>query len=155
MEETEIIGLYPGFLDALDRHQLESTRHPIPDFRTPDDPDRRFGLFGEEVRLRVDHGHILLAYCNAGLGRTAIFLAAILKGCGFPWDAIEEIRCIHEPDAMRGPNQKAFVRGPVFGGTDGRDATQRSDGARFTGSSAPTWRRGPGAAAISRPEERR
>jgi len=64
---------------------------------------------------RLDAIHTVLAHCNAGLGRTAIFLASVLKGCGYPGDAVEEIRRIYEPDAMRGPNQEAFVRALVFG----------------------------------------
>ena len=118
MEEAEIVRICPGFLEALDRHELESMRYPIPDFGAPDDPER-FYVFVEEARIRLARGQALLAHCNAGLGRTAIFLASVLKGCGFPGDAVDEIRRIYEPDAMRGPNQEAFVRALVFG-PDGR-----------------------------------
>jgi protein-tyrosine phosphatase len=117
MEETEIVRICPGFLQSLDRHGLESLRFPIPDFGAPapgqaDD----FRAFVGDARVRLARGEAILAHCNAGLGRTALFLASLLKGCGHVGDPVEEIRRIYEADAMRADVQEAFVRGLVFGG---------------------------------------
>jgi hypothetical protein len=115
MEDAEIARICPGFLDALDRHELESLRFPIPDFGAPAAHQAEaFGAFVLDARARLGRGQALLAHCNAGLGRTAIFLASLLKGCGHPGDPVEEIRRIYEPDAMRGAVQEAFVRGLAF-----------------------------------------
>lgn len=115
MEEDELNRICPGFLDALGRHRLESLRFPIPDFGAPAAHEAEpFCIFVDDVRQRLARGQAILAHCNAGLGRTAIFLASLLKGCGHPGDAVEEIRRIYEPDAMRGAVQETFVRGLLF-----------------------------------------
>jgi protein-tyrosine phosphatase len=115
MEDTEIVRLCPGFLQSLDRHGLESLRFPIPDFGAPAPAQAdAFCVFVDDARGRLARGQAILAHCNAGLGRTAVFLASLLKGCGHPGDAVEEIRRIYEPDAMRGDVQEAFVRGLAF-----------------------------------------
>ncbi len=115
MEETEIVRICPGFLQSLDRHGLESLRFPIPDFGAPAPAEAEdFCVFVADARVRLARGQALLAHCNAGLGRTAVFLASLLKGCGHPGDPVEEIRRIYEPDAMRGDVQEAFVRGLLF-----------------------------------------
>jgi protein-tyrosine phosphatase len=115
MEEPEIVRICPGFLDALDRHGLESLRFPIPDFGAPASAEAdAFCALVLEARERLARGQAILAHCNAGLGRTAVFLASLLKGCGLPGDAVEEIRRIYVPDAMRGDVQEAFVRGLLF-----------------------------------------
>jgi len=118
MEEAELAALCPGYLDAARRHDLELLRFPIPDFGVPADA-AAFGVFVVDVRDRLARGQAVLAHCNAGLGRTAVFLAALLKCCGLPRDPVLEIRRIYEPDAMRGANQEAFVRGLAFA-PDGR-----------------------------------
>ncbi|HEV8672643.1 MAG TPA: protein-tyrosine phosphatase family protein [Methylomirabilota bacterium] len=120
MEDPEVARICPGFLEALARHGLESLRYPIPDFGAPDDPER-FCAFVADIRQRLARGQAVLAHCNAGLGRTAIFLASLLKGCGLPGDAVEEIRRIYLPDAMRGAAQETFVRGLAFGGNGRRE----------------------------------
>ncbi|MBI3456387.1 MAG: hypothetical protein HY002_11440 [Candidatus Rokubacteria bacterium] len=113
MEDAELAALCPGYLDALRRHDLELLRFPIPDFGAPTDARAFCGLV-MDARERLARGQGVLAHCNAGLGRTAIFLAALLKGGGYPGDPVEEIRRIYQPDAMRGAGQEAFVRGLLF-----------------------------------------
>jgi protein-tyrosine phosphatase len=69
----------------------------------------------EEVRVRLAAGTGVLAHCNAGLGRTAVFLASVLRAHGFAGDAVNEVRRIYRDDAMREPAQEAFVRGIPVG----------------------------------------
>lgn len=115
METDEIDRICPGFLDALRRQGLESLRFPIRDFGAPAPHETEaFCVFVDEARLRLARGQAILAHCNAGQGRTAVFLASLLKGCGHPGDAVEEIRRIYFADAMREAVQESFVRGLCF-----------------------------------------
>jgi len=115
MEDEELHRICPGFLDALRRHELQSLRFPIPDFGAPAASQAEaFSALVGEVRVRLARGQGVLVHCNAGQGRTAVFLAALLKGCGHRGDAVEEIRRIYYRDAMRGAVQEAFVREVVF-----------------------------------------
>jgi protein-tyrosine phosphatase len=115
MEDEELRRIVPGFLEALARHGLESLRFPIRDFGAPAEHEaERFCLFVEDVRGRLGRGQSVLVHCNAGLGRTAVFLATLLRGCGVSGDPVAEIRRIYEPRAMEGAVQEAFVRGVVY-----------------------------------------
>jgi protein-tyrosine phosphatase len=115
MEDDELDRIVPGFLDALARHRLESLRFPIRDFGAPAEHEaERFCHFVDDVRGRLGRGQSVLVHCNAGLGRTAVFLATLLRGCGVAGDPVAEIRRIYEPRAMEGAAQEAFVRGLVF-----------------------------------------
>lgn len=109
MEDGEIDALCPGLLDALLRHDLEVLRFPIVDFGAPSDP-AAFGALVLDVRARLGRGQAVLAHCNAGLGRTAVFLASVLKICGLTGDPVQEIRRVYYPQAMEAPVQEAFVR---------------------------------------------
>jgi len=110
MEEAELAARCPGFFDALRRHELTVLRFPIVDYGVPSDPVT-FGDLVVDVRARLSRGQTVLAHCNAGLGRTAVFLGSLLRGCGFPGDPVVEIRRIYQPGAMENPVQEAFVRG--------------------------------------------
>ena len=118
MEDTELVALCPGYPEALRRHDLELLRFPIVDFGVPADA-AAFCDVVTGVRDRLARSQAVLVHCNAGQGRTAVFLASLLKACGHPGDAIEEIRRIYYRDAMRGENQEAFVRSLSFP-SDGR-----------------------------------
>src|SRR5262249_59566670 len=112
MEEAEIGRLCPGFLESVHRHGLESLHFPIPDFGAPAPAEAdAFYTFVDDSRQRLARGQALLAHCNAGLGRTAVFLASLLAVSGFPGGAVDEIRRIYEPDGMRGAAQGTLVRG--------------------------------------------
>jgi protein-tyrosine phosphatase len=52
----------------------------------------------------------VLVHCNAGLGRTAVVLASLLKTHGLAGDPVTELRRIYRPGAMEEPVQEAFVR---------------------------------------------
>jgi protein-tyrosine phosphatase len=78
----------------------------------------------DDARRRLGRGQAILAHCNAGQGRTAVFLASLLKGCGHSGDTVEEIRRIYFVDAMREAVQEEFVRGLCFP-PDGRGGGAR------------------------------
>lgn len=109
MEDPELGRRCPGFLDALRRHDLEVLRFPIVDFGAPSDADAFRGLV-VDVRERLAHGQAVLAHCNAGLGRTAVFLGCLLKSCGYRGDPVAELRRVYQPGAMENAVQEAFVR---------------------------------------------
>lgn len=109
MEEEELARLCPGLLGALHRHDLEVLRFPIVDFGVPADPEAFCALVAD-VRERLTTGRTVLAHCNAGLGRTAVFLGSLLRTCGYPGDPVQEIRRVYQPHAMEHPTQEAFVR---------------------------------------------
>jgi protein-tyrosine phosphatase len=116
MEDEELARICPGFLDAIRRHELESLHFPIRDFGAPEPNEASaFCALVDDVRARLARGQGVLVHCNAGQGRTAVFLASLLKGCGHPGDAVEEIRRVYYGDAMRGVSQEAFVRKLAFG----------------------------------------
>jgi hypothetical protein len=111
MEPAEIARICPGFLESLRRHELTSLLFPIPDFGAPAAAETEaFCALVSDVKTRLGRGQGILVHCNAGQGRTAVFLASLLKGCGHAGDAVEEIRRVYYGDAMRGVTQEAFVR---------------------------------------------
>jgi protein-tyrosine phosphatase len=109
LEDRELEQRAPGLFPALDRHGIRLARYPVVDFGTPLDAVA-FARLLDQVGEHLAAGQGVLAHCNAGLGRTAVFLAALLRHCGFPGDAVTEIRRLYRPDAMREPVQEAFVR---------------------------------------------
>jgi protein-tyrosine phosphatase len=117
IEDWEIPKRAPGLYEALARHGMTLVRFPVPDFGAPSDI-RAFADVLTDVQARLRSGQGVLAHCNAGLGRTAVLLAALLKGCGFEGDAVEEIRRIYQLRAMETPAQEAFVRGLAFSATE-------------------------------------
>src|SRR5262249_10298639 len=103
--------LCPGFFGGPPRHALECFCCRFPGFGALASCEApAFCALIEDVRARLARGQGVLVHCNAGQGRTAVFLAALLKGCGLAGDAVEEIRRIYFADAMRGVAQEAFVR---------------------------------------------
>jgi protein-tyrosine phosphatase len=122
MEQEEIDRICPGFLPALARHELESLHFPIRDFGAPEPHEAvSFCALVDDVRTRLGRGQSIVVHCNAGQGRTAVFLATLLRGCGLPGDPVEEIRRIYYHDAMRTASQEAFVRALAYGrGGNGR-----------------------------------
>jgi protein-tyrosine phosphatase len=116
MEAEEIQRICPGLLEALARHDIESLHFPIRDFGAPQPHEAAsFCELVADVRGRLARGQSIVVHCNAGQGRTAVFLATVLWQCGLPGDAVEEIRRIYFRDAMRSVPQEEFVRGLALG----------------------------------------
>jgi protein-tyrosine phosphatase len=109
IEDWEVPRRAPGLFEALAHERLDVRRFPIADFGVPlDEP--AFGRLLDEVGGRLAGGGGVLVHCNAGLGRTAVVLASILKVHGLAGDPVTEIRRIYRPTAMQEPVQEAFVR---------------------------------------------
>ena len=110
IEDWEVPRRAPGLFDALAREGIELERYPIVDFGVPRDA-AGFARVLRDVGRRLAEGDGILVHCNAGLGRTAVVLASILKVHGLVLDPVTELRRIYRPTAMQEPVQEAFVRG--------------------------------------------
>ena len=75
----------------------------------------RFGQLLRDVAERLAAGDGVLVHCNAGLGRTAVVLASILKAHGLAIDPVTELRRLYRSTAMQEPVQEAFVRSLLAG----------------------------------------
>lgn len=114
IEDWEVSRRAPGLFEAIARQRLGLERYPIADFGVP----RETSGFGRLLRTlgeRLAAGEGVLVHCNAGLGRTAVVLASILKTHGLAIDPVTELRRIYRPGAMEEPTQEAFVRGLAAG----------------------------------------
>lgn len=109
IEDWEVPRRAPGLFEALTREGLAFRRFPIQDFGVPTDVPG-FGRLLGEVGHRLAGGSGVLVHCNAGLGRTAVVLASILKVHGLRADPVTELRRIYRPTAMEEPVQETFVR---------------------------------------------
>jgi protein-tyrosine phosphatase len=110
IEDWEVPRRAPGLFETLAREALEVRRFPIPDFGVPTDLPA-FGRLLHTIGQRLAAGGGVLVHCNAGLGRTAVVLASVLKAHGLAVDPVTEVRRIYRPTAMQEPAQEAFVRG--------------------------------------------
>lgn len=109
IEDWEVPRRAPGLFEALAREGLGLRRFPIPDFGVPSDMPA-FGRLLDEVGRRLAVAEGVLVHCNAGLGRTAVVLASVLKAHGLVADPVTELRRLYRPTAMEHPVQEDFVR---------------------------------------------
>ncbi len=109
IEDWEVPRRAPGLFETLAREGIAVRRFPIVDFGAPSDVPA-FGRLLDEVSRRLAAGSGVLVHCNAGLGRTAVVLASILKAHGLAADPVTEVRRIYRPTAMQEPVQETFVR---------------------------------------------
>ena len=110
IEDWEVPRRAPGLFETLAREGIDLERYPIVDFGVPREaPD--FMRVLRDVGQRLAGGEGILVHCNAGLGRTAVVLASILKAQGLVLDPVTELRRIYRSTAMQEPVQEAFVRG--------------------------------------------
>jgi protein-tyrosine phosphatase len=114
IEDWEIPRRAPGLFEVLARQRIGLRRYPIADFGVPRET-LEFGRLLRDVGERLTAGEGILVHCNAGLGRTAVVLASILKAHGLAADPVTELRRIYRASAMEEPVQEAFVRGLVTG----------------------------------------
>jgi protein-tyrosine phosphatase len=112
VEDWELGRRSPGLFERLAEQGILAVRFPVRDFGVPADPTG-FARLLADLRERLPTGEGLLVHCNAGLGRTAVVLASLLRVHGLREDPVEEIRRLYRPDAMRDAAQEAFVRGLV------------------------------------------
>lgn len=114
IEDWEVPRRAPGLFEALALEGLDVRRYPIADFGVPREAPG-FDRLLREVVERLAAGDGILVHCNAGLGRTAVVLASILKVHGLVVDPVTELRRIYRSSAMQEPAQEAFVRGLLTG----------------------------------------
>ena len=93
-ETVETVRYSPEYHDYLGFDQFPGDYYhlPISDFSTP----QNISAFGDVVRNCVDHverGHIVVAHCRAGVGRSGLFAISVLAMIGLPdQDAIDAVR---------------------------------------------------------------
>lgn len=110
IEDWEVPRRAPGLFETLAREGIDLQRYPIVDFGVPRE-EPGFLRVLRDIERRLDAGEGILVHCNAGLGRTAVVLASILKAHGLVLDPVTELRRIYRSTAMQEPVQEAFVRG--------------------------------------------
>jgi Cyclin-dependent kinase inhibitor 3 (CDKN3) len=109
IEDWEVPRRAPGLFQALAQQGILLRRYPIPDFGVPRELTE-FGRLVQEVGTHLEVGDGVLVHCNAGLGRTAVVLAAILTAHGLGGDPVRELRRAYRATAMQEPVQEDFVR---------------------------------------------
>jgi protein-tyrosine phosphatase len=114
IEDWEVPRRAPGLFEALARERIGLRRYPIPDFGVPRETPE-FGQLLRDIGEQLAAGDGVLVHCNAGLGRTAVVLASILKAHGLAVDPVTELRRIYRSSAMEEPVQEAFVRSLLTG----------------------------------------
>ena len=129
IEDWELGRRAPELFGLLDAHGIAVVRFPVRDFGVPGDP-AGFARLLADLREGLRRGEALLVHCNAGLGRTAVVLASLLRVHGLAADPVAEIRRIYRSDAMRDPGQEAFVRGLDPGPASPASSPYRSVGRR-------------------------
>ncbi len=93
-ETAETVSYSPEYHEYLVSDQFPGDYYhlPISDFSTP----QNISVFGDVVRSCVDHverGHIVVAHCRAGIGRSGLFAISVLAMIGLPdQDAIDAVR---------------------------------------------------------------
>ena len=93
-ETVETARYSPEYHEYLGSDQFPGDYYhlPISDFSTP----QNISVFGDVVRNCVDHverGHIVVAHCRAGIGRSGLFAISVLAMIGLPdQDAIDAVR---------------------------------------------------------------
>ncbi len=109
IEDWEVPRRAPGLFETLAREGIGLERYPIVDFGVPREGPGFLRVL-RDVGQRLAGGEGILVHCNAGLGRTAVVLASILKDHGLVLDPVTELRRIYRSTAMQEPVQEAFVR---------------------------------------------
>jgi protein-tyrosine phosphatase len=108
IEDWEVPRRAPGLFETLAREGIDLRRYPIADFGVPREAPR-FGQLLRDVGERLAAGDGVLVHCNAGLGRTAVVLASILKAHGLAIDPVTELRRLYRSTSLSEPFQDSFV----------------------------------------------
>lgn len=75
-EEAEVIGL-AGQAEALAKEGIEFVNLPIEDFRVPDNPTAILATVDKALGC-LQGGGSVVAHCFAGMGRSPLFVGAVL-----------------------------------------------------------------------------
>jgi len=103
-EEHELAGRYPGYVGWLRANSPQrAVWAPIPDLHAPDVEEAEALL--ARLRDRLEHGHMLLLHCGAGIGRAGTVAAALLIMMGMDGDAAVALVASSRP--MAGPEAGA------------------------------------------------
>jgi protein-tyrosine phosphatase len=84
-------------------------RFPVPDFGVPGDP-AAFRALVLDILARLEQGSGVFVHCHAGLGRTGLVLACVLRALGLKRDPVVEVRRIYHRRAVANAWQRVFAR---------------------------------------------
>jgi hypothetical protein len=101
------VCLEPGAAKAW----LADVALPIADFGTPDPAALKAAIAAVLRQLEAQPDRPVHVGCRAGVGRTGLFLACLVRAAGVEGDALDYVRARYLPHAAETPAQEAMARG--------------------------------------------
>ncbi|MEO1649382.1 MAG: dual specificity protein phosphatase family protein [Pseudomonadota bacterium] len=110
-EEVDALGLRDE-VRVVDAADIDFTHCPVTDFQTPEaDAARVFVSTVEKVADAMRAGHVVAVHCRAGIGRSGLLSACVLKALGADADAaIRRVTAARGHPSPENERQRAFVR---------------------------------------------
>jgi hypothetical protein len=90
---------------------LADVQLPTADFGLPEPAALREALARTLAAWREQPERPVFIGCRAGIGRTGLFMACLIREAGFAGDALAEVRARYHPHAAETPEQERVARG--------------------------------------------
>jgi hypothetical protein len=96
---------------AAEKAWLADVPLPTPDFGLPDPAALRAAVAAVLAQLAADPDRPVHIGCRAGVGRTGLFMACLVRAAGVPGDPLDYVRAHYLLHAAETPEQQAMARG--------------------------------------------
>ncbi len=105
-------GAYGVCLEmGAEKAWLADVKLPTADFGVPDPAALRQAVGEALAQLQAEPDRPLHIGCRAGVGRTGLFMACLVRAAGVPGDPLAYVRAHYLPHAAETPAQEAVIRG--------------------------------------------